>query len=181
MSGYARFETVGYPSISQRRPSVFLSLRRLMSQHVRWLVAFAFLLSLISVWAVIANYRRPKERQPSPAFFGPQQSLVEDSVNGFLTLHEAQDVCQRRRWEPYATRDRRRKVYDLFLINTELDFLEIRLHELDSEVDYFVILESGMPSLSQTSFNCPSPEAIYSHDFPDESKTPVSQGQIVSI
>lgn len=31
----------------------------------------------------------------------------------------------------------------MFLINTELDMLELRLHELDSEVDYFVILESG--------------------------------------
>lgn len=36
----------------------------------------------------------------------------------------------------------RRKVYDLFMLNTELDWLEIRLHELASQVDYFVILES---------------------------------------
>jgi len=28
------------------------------------------------------------------------------------------------------------------MINTELDWLEIRLHELESQVDYFVILES---------------------------------------
>lgn len=63
-------------------------------------------------------------------------------LNGFLPTREAQDFCRRRRWEPYATRNSRRKVYDLFLINTELDYLEIRLHELDAEVDYFVILES---------------------------------------
>ena len=31
----------------------------------------------------------------------------------------------------------------MFLINTELDFLEIRLNELDKEVDYFVVLESS--------------------------------------
>lgn len=30
----------------------------------------------------------------------------------------------------------------MFLINTELDFLELRLNELDKEVDYFIILES---------------------------------------
>ena len=36
----------------------------------------------------------------------------------------------------------RRKVYDLFMLNTELDWLEIRLHELASQVDYFVILEA---------------------------------------
>lgn len=35
----------------------------------------------------------------------------------------------------------------MFLINTELDFLEIRLNELDQEVDYFVILESGILSI----------------------------------
>ena len=31
----------------------------------------------------------------------------------------------------------------MFLITTELDFFEIRLHELDEEVDYFVVLESA--------------------------------------
>ncbi|KAF2647473.1 glycosyltransferase family 17 protein [Lophiostoma macrostomum CBS 122681] len=36
----------------------------------------------------------------------------------------------------------RRKVYDLFMLNTELDWLEIRLHELAPQVDYFIILES---------------------------------------
>jgi beta-1,4-mannosyl-glycoprotein beta-1,4-N-acetylglucosaminyltransferase len=33
-------------------------------------------------------------------------------------------------------------VYDLIPINTELEWLEIRLNELDDQVDYFVILES---------------------------------------
>ncbi|KAH6638392.1 glycosyltransferase family 17 protein [Boeremia exigua] len=36
----------------------------------------------------------------------------------------------------------KRKVYDLFMLNTELDWLEIRLHELASQVDYFVVLEA---------------------------------------
>ncbi|TQW00367.1 hypothetical protein V2A60_001454 [Cordyceps javanica] len=35
-----------------------------------------------------------------------------------------------------------RKVYDLIMINTELDFLEIRLHALYDYVDYFIIVES---------------------------------------
>ncbi|KAF7562625.1 hypothetical protein G7046_g1506 [Stylonectria norvegica] len=35
-----------------------------------------------------------------------------------------------------------RKIYDLFMINTELDFLEIRLKTLYDLVDYFVIVES---------------------------------------
>ncbi|KAK5107870.1 hypothetical protein LTR62_000580 [Meristemomyces frigidus] len=35
-----------------------------------------------------------------------------------------------------------RKVYDLFLLSTELDWLEIRLHTLSPYVDFFVIVES---------------------------------------
>ena len=61
---------------------------------------------------------------------------------GFLSVQDASTFCQRRRLDIYETRAERRKVYDLFLINTELDWLEIRLNELNEEVDYFVILES---------------------------------------
>lgn len=44
--------------------------------------------------------------------------------------------------EPFANRGSR-KVYDLFLAGTELDWLEIRLNELSPYVDYFVIVESS--------------------------------------
>ena len=96
-----------------------------------------------TVYILKVQFFQPEEWHPSPPYAGPHPALVEDGVHGFLPLREAQDFCQRRRWEPYATRNQRRKVYDLFLINTELDFLEIRLNELDKEVDYFVILESN--------------------------------------
>ena len=113
----------------------------LVYPRLKWAVpfiVFAFIVCLL-----IVRTFRPEEWQPSPPYAGPHPALVEDGVHGFLPLHEARDFCQRRRWEPYATRDHRRKVYDLFLINTELDFLEIRLNELDKEVDYFVVLESN--------------------------------------
>jgi len=45
--------------------------------------------------------------------------------------------------ETLPIRNRSRKVYDLFLINTELDWFEIRLNELGKEVDYFIVLESA--------------------------------------
>lgn len=61
-----------------------------------------------------------------------------------LPLDVAKDYCETRRWEPYAIRDRKRKVYDLFMINTELDWMEIRMGELAGEVDYFIILESAV-------------------------------------
>ncbi|KAM0346614.1 hypothetical protein ACHAPU_005326 [Fusarium lateritium] len=38
----------------------------------------------------------------------------------------------------------RRKIYDLFMVNTELDFLEIRLSTLYDYVDYFVIVEAPL-------------------------------------
>lgn len=61
---------------------------------------------------------------------------------GFLAEDQASKHCSHHRLNMHPTRDRHRRIYDLFLINTELDWLEIRLHELDKEVDFFVILES---------------------------------------
>lgn len=90
-------------------------------------------------------YRRVSTREtpPAPAYSGPYLANITEARSGLLPLAEAQDFCQRRRWDVYATRDRPRKVYDLFLINTELDWLEIRLNELANDVDYFVILEAA--------------------------------------
>ena len=104
----------------------------------------SFLVVLILFCWLFARNHRKEEWHPNPPYSGPHEALVDDGaeVHGFLPLRQAQDHCQRRRWEPYLTRNQRRKVYDLFLINTELDFLEIRLNELDKEVDFFVALES---------------------------------------
>jgi beta-1,4-mannosyl-glycoprotein beta-1,4-N-acetylglucosaminyltransferase len=65
------------------------------------------------------------------------------SASGFLALQEAEKFCRAYRWRPYPKRDVRRKVYDLFLVNGELDWVEIRLNELKDYVDYFVIVESA--------------------------------------
>ena len=66
------------------------------------------------------------------------------STPDLLLLDVAKDYCETRRWEPYAIRDRKRKVYDLFMINTEHDWMEISMGELADEVDYFIILESAV-------------------------------------
>ena len=50
--------------------------------------------------------------------------------HGFLPKDEALEFCLHRQWDIYPTRDRRRRIYDMFLISTELDWLEIRLHQL---------------------------------------------------
>lgn len=57
-----------------------------------------------------------------------------------LDPDEASKVCNQRRWAPWPNRQTHRKVYDLMLINTELDWSEIRMAELDNEVDYFVVV-----------------------------------------
>ncbi|EGX96832.1 glycosyl transferase family 17 protein [Cordyceps militaris CM01] len=44
---------------------------------------------------------------------------------------------------PAAASGTRRKIYDLAMVNTELDWLEIRLHTLYEEVDLFIIVESA--------------------------------------
>lgn len=53
-------------------------------------------------------------------------------------------LCRAHGWAPFRkpAAARRRRVYDLFMVNTELDWLEIRLNTTYDVVDYFVIVES---------------------------------------
>lgn len=93
--------------------------------------------------STLHNRFKKDAHSPAPPYRGPHVANSTEARHGFLPLREAENFCQRRRWDIYATRDRPRKVYDLFLINTELDWLEIRLNELWDEVDYFIILEAA--------------------------------------
>jgi beta-1,4-mannosyl-glycoprotein beta-1,4-N-acetylglucosaminyltransferase len=56
----------------------------------------------------------------------------------------AKEGCRKFGWRPFQARSPdagRRKVYDLFMVNTELDWLEVRLNSTYDHVDYFVIVE----------------------------------------
>ena len=77
-----------------------------------------------------------------PGIIGQGDLSIVPNTPDLLPLEEAKHYCQTRRWEPFPNRDRKRKVYDLFMINTEIEWMEVRLGELASEVDYFVVLES---------------------------------------
>jgi len=66
--------------------------------------------------------------------------FTKSSSKSFLEAQTA--LCKAHNWEVYPNLGRRRKIYDLFMINTEIDWLEIRLGQMWSEVDYFVILEA---------------------------------------
>ena len=77
-----------------------------------------------------SNFPTPTRVAAKPTLcWGRVRPLLKTQC--ILPLREAQELCEKSRWEPYATRDHRRKVYGLFLIDTELDFLEVRLNELD--------------------------------------------------
>ncbi|KAI0596224.1 glycosyl transferase family 17 protein [Biscogniauxia sp. FL1348] len=52
-----------------------------------------------------------------------------------------QSICTQHGWSPFREPSSR-KVYDLIMVNTELDWLEIRLNGSYQHVDYFVIVES---------------------------------------
>ncbi|KAJ8070858.1 hypothetical protein OCU04_001220 [Sclerotinia nivalis] len=82
------------------------------------------------------------------------------------------NVCEAQGWRPYQhPPERPRKVYDLFMLSSELDWLEIRLNTLADHVDYFVIVESnitftGLPKPlhfldNQSRFSQFSPKIIY--------------------
>ncbi|KAF7927907.1 hypothetical protein EAE99_005284 [Botrytis elliptica] len=59
------------------------------------------------------------------------------------TTNSRHNICEAQGWRQYQP-ERPRKVYDLFMLSSELDWLEIRLHTLADHVDYFVIVESNM-------------------------------------
>jgi beta-1,4-mannosyl-glycoprotein beta-1,4-N-acetylglucosaminyltransferase len=65
-----------------------------------------------------------------------------NEVEGFLPLAEAEQLCSSHGLKPYKERTKPRKVYDLFLFNTEFDWLEIRINELSKQVDNFILLEA---------------------------------------
>lgn len=62
----------------------------------------------------------------------------------YLPFQEAQNKCSQYKWDVYSERSKYRKIYDVFMVRSELDLLEVRLEELWDQVDYFVMLESAV-------------------------------------
>jgi beta-1,4-mannosyl-glycoprotein beta-1,4-N-acetylglucosaminyltransferase len=77
---------------------------------------------------------------PSPKPPPPATSRIDHTKP--LPLDEARQWCDFRRYKPWTKRDKPRKIFDLVIINQELDWLDIRLGQMYSHVDYFVIVES---------------------------------------
>ncbi|KAF4919430.1 hypothetical protein CGCVW01_v007901 [Colletotrichum viniferum] len=62
----------------------------------------------------------------------------------FYKSDAARKFCKHHGYSVFtpSSDDRPRKVYDLFMVNTELDWMEIRLNTTYHHVDYFIIVES---------------------------------------
>ncbi|KAH8884542.1 glycosyltransferase family 17 protein [Thozetella sp. PMI_491] len=71
--------------------------------------------------------------------------LVLKTSESLPSARTGRELCRAKGWRPFKTGSSatHRKVYDLIMINTELDWLEIRLNTLYDYVDYFIIVESG--------------------------------------
>jgi len=93
----------------------------------------------------VAFYTLPifpfRKKNPHHTYITPDDIAFTES-SGQLSPSARNALCYAHNVAPYRPHTSQRKVYDLFMLNTELDWLEIRLHELASQVDYFVILEA---------------------------------------
>jgi beta-1,4-mannosyl-glycoprotein beta-1,4-N-acetylglucosaminyltransferase len=72
------------------------------------------------------------------------RASAADAATGYLPLAEAQALCKAHGWKAFSAdgRQPRRKIYDLLMVNNEMDWLEIRMDTMAKDVDYFVILEA---------------------------------------
>ncbi|TVY62307.1 Beta-1,4-mannosyl-glycoprotein 4-beta-N-acetylglucosaminyltransferase [Lachnellula suecica] len=110
------------------------------------------ILALLLLWlfARLNEQKHPFSSQPHAVTSSDisfqatnQPKPAQDATHhGFLPVKQARAFCQKQNWQPYPVRSTRRKIYDLFMLNDELDWLEIRLNTLSSTVDYFVVVES---------------------------------------
>lgn len=126
------------------------NLKSTSKRHLRKLL-FS-LLALIVLYNLVHIDHSTRRHVESSTYGLTLLKPAEEHTGSFLPLDEAQFVCDTQKFQIFPEREKHRKIYDLFLIGTELDWLEIRLNELHRQVDYFVIVES-----SRTFTNHPKP------------------------
>lgn len=80
---------------------------------------------------------------PSLAFLRETSNRGQKHAE-YYASRAARDFCAAHGYSVFTPRSvsSERKVYDLVMVNTELDFLEIRLNALFDYVDFFIIVES---------------------------------------
>ena len=97
-------------------------------------VVFAVILTVILIFTLTGS-TGPSPRSLRPSKGGSPWAVEKESAPGSL--------CSNHGFRPFKKESgSHRRVYDLFLMSHELDWLEIRLNTLAPYVDYFVIVES---------------------------------------
>jgi beta-1,4-mannosyl-glycoprotein beta-1,4-N-acetylglucosaminyltransferase len=108
-------------------------LPRRVRKQIRSVVLFALLVATFLAFIIVRHdYNRHHEVAQSLAHYTPEKAT--------LSPEDARSMCRTHGFSLY--KDRHRKVYDLSLVATELDWLEIRLNTLGPYVDYFIVVES---------------------------------------
>ncbi|KAH7628785.1 hypothetical protein B0T09DRAFT_384993 [Sordaria sp. MPI-SDFR-AT-0083] len=94
---------------------------------------------LLSIWAFIFLFSPFNLRIDHSKISYDDEALWGSSLN-------RHDICRLYGWKPYQPRqpsDPPRKLYDLVLVTSELDLLEVRLNTTWDTVDYYVLVESA--------------------------------------
>ncbi|RDL38313.1 Glycosyl transferase family 17 protein [Venustampulla echinocandica] len=104
------------------------------------------LLLLAILWLYTHHSEQKQAHAVTDASFALELSMLVESskANHALPLQQAQELCALHNFDAYPARSEGRKIYDLFMLNDELDWLEIRLNTMAAYVDYFVIVESDL-------------------------------------
>jgi len=111
----------------------------------------SFVLFCVASTSLIALHRPiSRNHYLSPSLV--RQLLSSPAAGSHVSFDASQTACRAHGFTARKELEQPAKIYDLVLLSTELDWLEIRLHTLADYVDYFVIVES-----STTFTNKPKP------------------------
>ncbi|QIX01994.1 hypothetical protein AMS68_007511 [Peltaster fructicola] len=122
----------------------------LRTRRRQQIILIASLITLLyTVWTITAHELHKDHHIPDNLLHHTPTFEAGDHV--LLSPQEAQAACRASNFAAYRDHKKgRRKVYDLVLMSTELDWLEIRLQTLSPYVDYFVIVEAPTTFTSQS-------------------------------
>jgi len=118
------------------------------ARRPRRALASFVLLCVASTWLIALHHSSSRDHYLSPSLIRQllplESSPATDSHASFGKA--TQTACRAHGFTARDELEQPVKIYDLVLLSTELDWLEIRLHTLADYVDYFVILVSSTTS-----------------------------------
>lgn len=101
----------------------------------------ALLCAVVGLWTIF-RHGLSRNHYLSPYLIDLSSRLNRQGQTS-LSHDEAVTICEAHSFAIEKRRQGERKIFDLVLLSTELDWLEIRLHTLAQYVDYFVVVESS--------------------------------------